>query len=141
MKAGLLLALRFGLNLSVLIHSPSLRCGGSGITLCSPLRFGSNPAASHPLTFTSLRWERDSNPRYSFPYDSLANCWFQPLTHPTKFKERTAKVVNFVELNTICRVFMQIFKNNTCNVLLSYDLGSSKILLGLNFSITPNVIQ
>jgi hypothetical protein len=24
-----------------------------------------------------------------------------------------------VELNTICRVFMQIFKNNTCNVLLS----------------------
>ena len=27
------------------------------------------------------RRERDSNSRYSFPYDSLANCWFQPLTH------------------------------------------------------------
>ena len=31
----------------------------------------------------SLIWRRegDSNPRYSNPYDSLANCWFQPLTH------------------------------------------------------------
>ena len=34
-------------------------------------------------TSTLLRWERDSNPRYGYPYDSLANCWFQPLTHPT----------------------------------------------------------
>ncbi|MFM1852818.1 MAG: hypothetical protein RL164_136, partial [Bacteroidota bacterium] len=70
-------------NTVTLIHSPILCCGGSGITPCSPLRFGSNPAASHPLTYTLLRWERDSNPRYSFPNDSLANCWFQPLTHPT----------------------------------------------------------
>ena len=22
----------------------------------------------------------DSNPRYGYPYGSLANCWFQPLT-------------------------------------------------------------
>ena len=31
----------------------------------------------------SLIWRRegDSNPRYSNPYDSLANWWFQPLTH------------------------------------------------------------
>lgn len=29
----------------------------------------------------ALRKGGDSNPRYSFPYDSLANCWFQPLTH------------------------------------------------------------
>ena len=28
-----------------------------------------------------LRRRGDSNPRYSFPYDSLANCWFKPLTH------------------------------------------------------------
>ena len=28
-----------------------------------------------------LRRKGDSNPRYSYPYDSLANCWFQPLTH------------------------------------------------------------
>lgn len=29
----------------------------------------------------ALRREGDSNPRYSFPYGSLANCWFKPLTH------------------------------------------------------------
>ena len=29
------------------------------------------------------RWWGDSNPRYRFQYDSLANCWFKPLTHPT----------------------------------------------------------
>ena len=29
----------------------------------------------------SWRRRRDSNPRYSFPYGTLAMCWFQPLTH------------------------------------------------------------
>ena len=33
--------------------------------------------------FLFLRKRGDSNPRYSYPYDSLANCWFQPLTHPS----------------------------------------------------------
>ena len=31
----------------------------------------------------SLNFSRklgDSNPRYGYPYGSLANCWFQPLT-------------------------------------------------------------
>ena len=28
-----------------------------------------------------LRKRGDSNPRYSYPYVSLANWWFQPLTH------------------------------------------------------------
>ena len=32
-----------------------------------------------------LRKEGDSNPRYGNPYGSLANCWFQPLTHPSGF--------------------------------------------------------
>ena len=32
---------------------------------------------------TKWRWRGDSNPRYRFQYDSLANCWFKPLTHPT----------------------------------------------------------
>ena len=32
----------------------------------------------------SVRKEGDSNPRYGNPYGSLANCWFQPLTHPSK---------------------------------------------------------
>ena len=33
-----------------------------------------------------LRKKGDSNPRYGYPYDSLANCWFQPLTHPSGSK-------------------------------------------------------
>lgn len=41
-----------------------------------------------PLHFRSmLRREGDSNPRYSYPYDSLANCWFQPLTHLSGLSE------------------------------------------------------
>jgi hypothetical protein len=28
-----------------------------------------------------VRREGDSNPRYGYPYGSLANCWFKPLTH------------------------------------------------------------
>ena len=28
-----------------------------------------------------LRKRGDSNPRYGYPYVSLANWWFQPLTH------------------------------------------------------------
>ena len=59
---------------------------------CSPLRSGSNPMVLIPQTFSRfdsiMRWERDSNPRYSYPYVSLANWWFQPLTHPT-FVQRT----------------------------------------------------
>ncbi len=31
--------------------------------------------------FSFLRRKGDSNPRYPYEYDSLANCWFQPLTH------------------------------------------------------------
>jgi hypothetical protein len=30
-----------------------------------------------------LRRRGDSNPRYRYQYGSLANCWFQPLTHPS----------------------------------------------------------
>ena len=30
-----------------------------------------------------LRKEGDSNPRYENSHGSLANCWFQPLTHPS----------------------------------------------------------
>ena len=31
-----------------------------------------------------LRKLGDSNPRYGYPYGSLANCWFQPLTQTSK---------------------------------------------------------
>ena len=37
------------------------------------------------LRYAPWRWERDSNPRYGCPYGSLANYWFQPLTHLTGF--------------------------------------------------------
>ena len=35
---------------------------------------------AHCVAFV-LRRGRDSNSRIGFPIDSLANCWFQPLTH------------------------------------------------------------
>lgn len=38
-----------------------------------------------------LRKLGDSNPRYGYPYGSLANCWFQPLTHPSRVRYRIAK--------------------------------------------------
>ncbi len=34
-----------------------------------------------PLVAERERRKGDSNPRYGYPYDSLANCWFKPLTH------------------------------------------------------------
>ena len=38
----------------------------------------------------------DSNPRYSYPYDSLANCWFQPLTHPSQCRQLGEQKRQFV---------------------------------------------
>ena len=35
----------------------------------------------HRQQTRAWRRRRDSNPRYSFPYGTLAMCWFQPLTH------------------------------------------------------------
>ena len=34
--------------------------------------------------FSFVRKLGDSNPRYGYPYGSLANCWFQPLTQTSK---------------------------------------------------------
>ncbi len=46
-----------------------------------------------PNTFKfEMRRKRDSNPRYRFQYDSLANCWFQPLTHLSVFPKRFANI-------------------------------------------------
>ncbi len=68
---------------------PSRYCGGSGISFGVFASLRHEPCGFSSLpSFTLLRWERDSNPRYSYPYDSLANCWFQPLTHPTVINGR-----------------------------------------------------
>ena len=57
---------------------------------------------------SSLRKKGDSNPRYPYEYDSLANCWFQPLTHPSLVYALTfcaAKIIaisefaNYIEKN------------------------------------------
>ena len=42
-----------------------------------------------------LRKEGDSNPRYGNPYGSLANCWFQPLTHPSNSPILPKEVLSF----------------------------------------------
>ncbi len=36
-----------------------------------------------PKKISTVRREGDSNPRYPYEYVSLANWWFQPLTHPS----------------------------------------------------------
>src|SRR5690606_17099081 len=52
-------------------------CSSPFVSLRLPTDFSQNPSPSIFL----LRREGDSNPRYTCVYDSLANCWFQPLTH------------------------------------------------------------
>ena len=37
------------------------------------------------------RRERDSNPRYTFAYGTLAMYWFKPLTHPSEKYKVLAK--------------------------------------------------
>ena len=68
-----------------------------------------------------LRKEGDSNPRYGYPYDSLANCWFQPLTHPSPrlardrqllsefafYSKATAKVLLFFDMTKYFDFFLK----------------------------------
>ena len=56
------------------------------------------------LVGSFLRKRGDSNPRYGYPYVSLANWWFQPLTH-------TSSQVSFAErafLKKRCKVTINI---------------------------------
>jgi hypothetical protein len=58
------------------------------------------PPAPKAGAMTGLRYtpnfvqrrERDSNPRYRFQYVSLANWWFQPLTHLSVSPKRFANI-------------------------------------------------
>lgn len=47
-----------------------------------------------------LRKEGDSNPRYRYQYDSLANCWFQPLTHLSICADKSSAFYRFCKLLT-----------------------------------------
>lgn len=54
-------------------------CGESGIISSAVADFDGlrlEPRFSSLSSFITLRRERDSNPRYSYPYVSLANWWF-----------------------------------------------------------------
>ncbi len=59
------------------LRSPAPKAGAMTGLRYAPFNF-LNPVGQG---FASLRREGDSNPRYPYEYDSLANCWFQPLTH------------------------------------------------------------
>ena len=59
-----------------------------------------------------LRKEGDSNPRYGYPYDSLANCWFQPLTHPSPRPARDRQLLSEYAL----------YSKATAKVLLFFDM-------------------
>ncbi len=48
-----------------------------GITLT----FGHKKRDPFEASYRFSRKRGDSNPRYGYPYVSLANWWFQPLTH------------------------------------------------------------
>ncbi len=81
-------------------------CRGDRIRTCDPLVPNQMRYRAAPLPETCItepgfstsrdkrlrvmhvyqRRERDSNPRYPYEYGSLANCWFQPLTHLSSFR-------------------------------------------------------
>jgi hypothetical protein len=64
-------------------------------TFCSQSR-RDDRATLHPeVLFNVSQRERDSNPRYRYQYVSLANWWFQPLTHPSISLKRNANICLF----------------------------------------------
>ena len=79
---------------------------------CAHLFFSFNPFAQASLAnslnektrlssgfILGWRRERDSNPRYRFQYDSLANCSFRPLRHLSVLRLQTYyKKTNFGNL-------------------------------------------
>jgi hypothetical protein len=61
-------------------------------TFCSQSR-RDDRATLHPeVPIRIQRRERDSNPRYRYQYVSLANWWFQPLTHLSVSPKRFANI-------------------------------------------------
>ena len=54
--------------------------------------FGLPAGLPRPQITENKRWrrERDSNPRYGFPYSGFQDRLFQPLTHPSAVWKRLA---------------------------------------------------
>ena len=69
-------------------------CRGDRIRTCDPLlpKQMRYRTALRPENELQNWWRRegDSNPRYSIPYDSLANCWCQPLTHLSNCADKSS---------------------------------------------------
>ena len=69
-------------------------CRSDRIRTCDPLlpKQMRYRTALRPENELQNWWRRegDSNPRYSIPYDSLANCWFQPLTHLSNCADKSS---------------------------------------------------
>ena len=95
-----------------------------------------------------LRKRGDSNPRYSYPYDSLANCWFQPLTHPSKMghlPKSGAKVLLFFDMSKFfCKKMQKSVKKKkdvyTRNLLL-YNVQKRRMSPDIqSFHLTLNLI-
>ena len=60
-----------------------------------------------------MRWRKlgDSNPRYGYPYVSLANWWFQPLTQTSFFITSILFKcgANVGQTFGLCKSFLHIF--------------------------------
>ena len=59
-----------------------------------------------------VRKEGDSNPRYPYEYVSLANWWFQPLTHPSLWVRHIVVLPNALQRYVyliVCANFSTIF--------------------------------
>ena len=89
------------------------------------------------------RKEGDSNPRYENSHGSLANCWFQPLTHPSfdgLYPIRQALFLNAVQRYKnilICpRLFHSFFRN-----ILFFASNIFKRYLTMNFVLYRNEKQ
>ena len=84
-----------------------------------------------------VRKEGDSNPRYPYEYDSLANCWIQPLTHPSLVSALTfasAKIIAISEFtNYIRKILYCIFNipNIKYVVRRLYDITFLLLLIWL----------
>ena len=64
--------------------------------------------------FLSSRKLGDSNPRYGYPYGSLANCWFQPLTQTSLMTEQAFFKcgANVRQSFGLCKLFCPFFRTN-----------------------------